>query len=69
MAEAFRLLKEKGAKHFGIHAFLVSNTVTNDYYPALAKTLFELAVMLQKETGAKVEFINLSGGVGINCID
>lgn len=63
--EAFRILKEKGAKHFGIHAFLVSNTVTNDYYPALARTLFELAVKLQKETGAHIEFINLSGGVGI----
>ncbi len=65
MFEAFRLLKEKGAKHFGIHAFLVSNTVTNDYYPALARTLFQLAVRLQQETGAHIEFINLSGGVGI----
>lgn len=65
MFKAFRILKEKGAKHFGIHAFLVSNTVTNDYYPALAKTLFELAVKLQEETGAHVEFVNLSGGIGI----
>ena len=65
MVEAFKTLKEKGAKHFGIHAFLVSNTVTNDYYPALAKTLFELAVMLKEETGAQIDFINLSGGVGI----
>ena len=65
MVEAFKTLKEKGAKHFGIHAFLVSNTVTNDYYPTLAKTLFELAVMLKEETGAQIDFINLSGGVGI----
>lgn len=65
MVKAYQILKEKGAKHFGIHAFLVSNTVTNDYYPMLAKTLFELAVRLKKETGIKVEFINLSGGVGI----
>lgn len=65
MIEAYRILKEKGAKHFGIHAFLVSNTVTNDYYPMLAKTLFELAVRIKKETGIKAEFINLSGGVGI----
>ena len=63
--EAFRILKGKGVKHFGLHAFLVSNTVTNDYYPALARTLFELAVSLQKETGAKIGFVNLSGGVGI----
>ncbi|NLG05137.1 MAG: diaminopimelate decarboxylase [Clostridia bacterium] len=63
--EGFRILKEKGVKHFGIHAFLASNTVTNDYYPMLAKQLFELAVKLQKDTGAHIAFINLSGGVGI----
>lgn len=63
--DAFRILKEKGAKHFGIHAFLVSNTVTNEYYPRLAGTLFALAVRLKKETGIRAEFINLSGGVGI----
>ena len=63
--DAFRILKEKGAKRFGIHAFLASNTVSNEYYPALAKVLFELAVKLEKETGAKITFINLSGGVGI----
>ncbi len=63
--EGYRLLKEKGVKHFGIHAFLASNTVTNEYYPLLAKDLFELAVRLEKETGADIKFINLSGGVGI----
>ena len=63
--EAFRILKAKGVEHFGIHAFLVSNTVGNDYYPTLAATLFNLAVRLHKETGAHISFINLSGGVGI----
>ena len=63
--EAFRTLKAKGAENLGIHAFLASNTVTNDYYPKLARILFELAVRLERETGAHVAFINLSGGVGI----
>ena len=63
--DAFRILKEKGAEEFGIHAFLASNTVTNEYYPELAKRLFELAVKLKEETGADIKFINLSGGVGI----
>ena len=63
--EAFRILKRKGAKEFGIHAFLASNTVTNDYYPVLAKILFELAVKLKEETGARITFINLSGGIGV----
>lgn len=65
MTEAFRILKNKGAKEFGIHAFLASNTVTNDYYPMLAKVLFEQAVRLQKDTGVHIKFINLSGGIGI----
>lgn len=62
---AYKLMKEKGVKYFGIHAFLASNTVTNEYYPVLAKQLFELAVRLKNETGADIRFINLSGGVGI----
>lgn len=65
MFEGYRILKGKGVKHFGMHAFLASNTVTNEYYPMLAKQLFELAVKLEKETGADISFINLSGGVGI----
>ena len=63
--EGFKVLKEKGAKHFGIHAFLASNTVTNEYYPMLAKQLFEVAVQLKEETGCHISFINLSGGVGV----
>ena len=63
--EAFKILKSKGAKKFGIHAFLASNTVTNEYYPLLAKVLFELAVSLKKETQVEIAFINLSGGIGI----
>lgn len=65
MFEGFRILKEKGVKNFGIHAFLASNTVTNEYYPQLAKQLFELAVQIREQTGVVLEFINLSGGVGI----
>ena len=65
LREAFKILKAKGVKHFGIHAFLASNTVTNGYYPELARQLFQLAVDMKKETGVAVDFINLSGGVGI----
>lgn len=65
MIEGFKILKEKGAKYFGIHSFLASNTVTNDYYPMLAKILFELAVELSEKTGVKIKFIDLSGGIGV----
>ena len=58
--EAYKILKSKGAKNFGVHAFLASNTVTNEYYPQLAKQLFELIVELRDETGCDIKFVNLS---------
>ncbi len=66
LTEGYKKLMALGAKRFGLHAFLASNTVSNEYYPVLAKILFETAVQLQRETGAHIAFINLSGGVGIN---
>ena len=63
--EAYRIMKEKGVENFGIHSFLASNTVANEYYPSLAKQLFQLAVELKEKTGAHITFINLSGGVGV----
>ncbi len=63
--EAYGILKEKGVKEFGLHAFLASNTVTNEYYPMLAKQLFERAVEIKERLGVSLSFINLSGGVGI----
>ena len=65
LAQAFTRLKELGVKRFGIHAFLASNTVSNDYYPALARILFQTAVDTARETGCHIAFINLSGGVGV----
>lgn len=63
--EAFIRLKSLGVKEFGIHSFLASNTVSNEYYPTLAGILFKLAVELKEETGVNIGFINLSGGVGV----
>ena len=65
LTEAFRKLKAKGVKYFGIHSFLASNTISNAYYPTLAGILFQLAVELQQETGCQIRYINLSGGIGI----
>ncbi len=65
LIEGYRILKQKGAKRFGMHAFLASNTLTNDYYPVLAGILFKTAVEIKEKTGVCLDFINLSGGVGI----
>ena len=66
MAGAINRLQKLGTKHFGIHAFLASNTTTNEYYPELAAQLFRLAVRLRNATGADFSFINLSGGIGVD---
>jgi len=65
LIEGYKILRDKGAKRFGIHAFLASNTKTNDYYPVLARSLFELAVEIKGKTGVALSYVNLSGGVGI----
>ena len=65
LLDGFVRLRDMGAKHFGVHSFLASNTVSNDYYPELARILFELAVEIKEKTGICLEYINLSGGVGV----
>ena len=66
MAGAISRLMSLGTRHFGIHAFLASNTTTNEYYPELAATLFRLAVRLHNATGCHISFVNLSGGIGVD---
>ena len=65
LIEAYSQLKAHGVKKFGIHAFLASNTVSNEYYPTLAGQLFELVVEIAQKVGIEFSFVNLSGGVGI----
>ena len=66
VAGAILRLQKLGVKHFGIHAFLASNTTTNAYYPELASKLFRLAVRMRNATGAHIAFVNLSGGIGVD---
>jgi len=65
LSEGFKKLQKLGVQNFGLHAFLASNTTGDEYYPVLAKILFQVAVELSHETGAHISFINLSGGIGI----
>ena len=65
LTEAVKILLSEGVKEFGIHAFLASNTLGNEYYPELARILFRTVKELIDETGAKFSFVNLSGGIGI----
>lgn len=63
--EAYKKLKDEGVKELGLHAFLASAQNNNEYYPTLAKELFELIVEIKNELGIKISFVDLSGGIGI----
>lgn len=65
LIEAFRILRDGGVRHFGIHAMLASCSLEATYYPKLARELFSLALRVREQTGVAVEFIDLSGGIGI----
>lgn len=62
---AVQRLQDMGVKRFGLHALLASNAADNNYYPANAMILFELAIELHQKLGAEIFMVNLSGGVGI----
>lgn len=64
--KSYEKLRELGIKRFGIHAFLASNTLSNEYYPKLAADLFEIVLEIREKLGITLEFVNLSGGVGVN---
>ena len=63
--EGYRILKQKGVKHFGIHTMVASNELAPDYFIETAEILFNLVVEVYEKTGTKVEFANLGGGIGI----
>ena len=63
--EAFRILKEKGVKHFGLHTMVVSNELNVNGLINTAKMMFELAVDVQKNVGIDIEFLDFGGGIGL----
>ncbi len=65
ITEAYRIVKEKGAKRFGLHTMVASNELEDAYFVETARMLFELVVRLNRECGIKVELINMGGGIGI----
>ena len=58
-------LKAHGVHAFGIHAFLSSNMLNPDYYPALSGILFDFGKEISDTVSLRLDYINLSGGIGI----
>ena len=65
MFEAFQIAKTRGVTHFGIHTFIASNELNPQYFVDTANMMFDLAIELTQKVGVRVEFVNLSGGIGI----
>ncbi len=63
--EGFKIVRDKGAKRFGLHMFIASNELDGQFFVYTAETLFQLAVELYREIGIRLEFVNMSGGIGI----
>ena len=63
--DAFRIIKAKGAKRFALHTMIVSNELNANCFVETARLLFKLAVKIKRETGIRIETINLGGGIGI----
>ena len=63
--DAYRICKDEGVKHFGLHTMVASNELSPDFFIDTAKLVFELAVEIKEKTGVQIEFVDLGGGLGI----
>lgn len=61
----YEIVREKGTRRFGIHTFIISNELNRSYFVETARMLFELAIALKRELDIRLDFVNLSGGIGI----
>ena len=62
---AYRIMRDKGVKRFGIHTMVISNELNSDSFVGTANMMFDLIIELSKELGISFEFVNLGGGIGI----
>lgn len=63
--QAYKICKEEGVKHFGLHTMVASNELNPDFFIDTAKLLFELCAEIKEKTGVRIEFVDLGGGLGI----
>lgn len=63
--QAYKICKEEGVKHFGLHTMVASNELNPDFFIDTAKLLFELCAEIKEKTGVRIEFVDLGGGIGI----
>lgn len=65
MIEAYRICRDEGVKHFGLHTMVASNELNPEFFVDTAHIVFDLAVEVKEKTGVRIEFVDLGGGIGI----
>lgn len=65
MIEAYRICRDAGVEHFGMHTMVASNELNPNFFVDTAKLVFELAVEVKDKCGVRIEFVDLGGGIGI----
>jgi len=63
--EAYRMVRDRGVKRFGLHTMVASNELNPDYFVETAAMLFGLVAELSASLGIRFEFVNMGGGFGI----
>jgi len=62
---AFEIMKNKGAKRFGLHTMVISNELDPNYFIDTANMMFDLVGEIYQRLNIRVEYVNLGGGIGI----
>ncbi len=63
--DAYRIVKERGCKRFGLHTMLASNERNYTYMTDTAAMILKLAEKIGKTLNIRFEFVNIGGGLGI----
>lgn len=63
--EAYKICRDEGVTHFGLHTMVASNELNPDFFADTARILFELCAEIKRTLGIRIEFVDLGGGLGI----
>lgn len=65
LTEAAKRLKDLGIQGFGIQGYMGGNIQEQEYYGVLSRMLMTAALEVSRESGLKLSYVNLSGGIGV----
>lgn len=63
--ECYKLAKESGIQHFGIHMMTGSCILEEAYFEKLVQTIETIAENISKKVGIEFEWMDIGGGLGV----